>query len=70
MFEEYVVELNRYAKNVENNKISTKFHIMNKEELNLMYKNFYEFNTYSNIFLNQDLIELENYEKWLERFND
>ena len=70
MFEEYVVELNRYAKNVENNKISTKFHIMNKEELNLMYKNFYEFNTYSNVFLNQDLIELENYEKWLERFND
>lgn len=68
MFEEYVVQLNMYAKQSENNKIRPDFHIMNYEQLNLMYKNFYEYNTYSNNFSYPDLVELDFYEKWLENF--
>lgn len=68
MFEEYINEMKQYENFAENNKIKVHFHNMDYEQLNLMYKKFYEYNTYSNNFSYPDLIELNKYEKWLENF--
>lgn len=73
MIENYNKELLNNLKNVDFNTKLVHFHNINKKELNLMYKNFYETNNC--ISLNEKDIEVDNlsfvlYENWLVEFND
>ena len=71
MIEIYKKELENRLKNAEINTKIVHFHNINKEELNLMYKNFYEINNF-NYPLSSTNYEVDNtsfslYEKWIER---
>lgn len=71
MIRVYKQELENRLKNVEIHTKIVHFHNINREELNLMYKNFYEIN---NCFYPLGLEDLEvdnlcfsSYEQWLVR---
>lgn len=71
MLENYKKELENKLKNVEIHTKIVQFHNINREELNLMYKNFYETNNSFNPLGIEDL-EIDNlcfscYEEWLVR---
>ena len=73
MIEIYKKEFDSKLKNVEINKKTVHFHNIKKDELILMYKNFYQTNNLDNIS-SQDM-EIDNlsfscYENWLVRFDD
>lgn len=73
MIEIYKKELENKLKNVEINKKTVHFHNIKKEELILMYKNFFETNNLS--CLSFEDMEVDNlsfslYEDWLVRFDD
>ena len=66
-------DYDKLLNNVEINKKSAHFHNMNKEDLNLMYKNFYETNnlsSISNIDIETDNLSFYLYEEWLVRLDD
>ncbi len=74
MIEIYKKELENKLKNVEFNTIKAHFHNIDREELNLLYKNFYHTNNSSSFLYLEDL-EVDNlsfalYEDWLVRRND
>ena len=67
-------EYENLLNNVEFNTKLAHFHNMNKEDLDLMYKNFYKTNNLSS-FSNIDDVRVDNlsfslYEQWLVRFDD
>ncbi len=73
MIEIYKKELENKLKNVEINTICVHFHNIKKDELNSMYKKFFDTNNLSCI--NFEDMEVDNlsfsvYEEWLVRFND
>jgi len=73
MIEIYKKELKDKLKNVEINTKIVHFHNIKKDELILMYKNFYQTNNLS--YIDFEDIEVDNisfsiYEDWLVRFND
>ena len=73
MIESYKKELENATKNVDFSTKRAHFHIIRIEELDLMYKNFYEINNLNISF--EENLDLDNYsfflyENWLARFND
>lgn len=73
MIEIYKKELEDKLKNVEINTKIVHFHNIKKDELILMYKNFYQTNNLSYIDFKDievDNISFSLYEDWLVRFND
>ncbi len=68
-FNSYLEEM----KNVKINKKKALFHNIKKEELILMYKNFYEINNLSSQEIWNEEVDNSSfalYESWLVRFND
>ena len=73
MIESYKKELENATKNVDFSTKRAHFHMISIEELDLMYKNFYEINNLNISF--EENLDLDNYsfflyENWLARFND
>jgi len=73
MIENYKKELENKLKNVDFNTKLVHFHNINRKDLNLMYKNFYETNNCNS--LSEKDIEVDNlsfaiYENWLVELND
>ncbi len=73
MVKNYLKKYNEELNNVEINTKVVHYHNINREEINFMYKKFYE--THNLDSIPQDDIFLDNmclstYEEWLVRFND
>ena len=73
MIEIYNKELENKLKNVDFNTKLVHFHNINRKDLNLMYKNFYETNNCNS--LSTEDVEVDNlsfslYEEFIVRFND
>ncbi len=73
MIEIYKKELDSKLKNVEINTKTVHFHNIKKDELILMYKNFYQTNNLCSISFEDmevDNLSFSVYENWLVGFND
>lgn len=73
MIEIYKKELENKLKNVDFNTKLVHFHNINREELNSMYKNFYETHNCSSLTVEDmevDNLSFSLYEEYIVRFND
>lgn len=69
----YIKEFDLVLNNVEINTKTMHIHNIKKEEMILMYKNFFETNNLSELSfkdLEVDNLSFSLYEDWLVRFND